>query len=110
MASSRDFLEYIREQLSATDDITYRAMMGEFIIYCRGRIIGGIYDDRFLVKPTAAAQAMMPQAEYQLPYPGAKEMLVVDNVDDRDFLYELVNAIADELPLPRRKKFTKSRP
>ena len=97
MASSRDFLEYIREQLSATDDITYRAMMGEFIIYCRGRIIGGIYDDRFLVKPTAAAQAMMPQAEYQLPYPGAKEMLVVDNVDDRDFLYELVNAIADNI-------------
>ncbi len=104
MASSREFLEYIREQLSNTDDITYRAMMGEYIIYCRGRIIGGIYDDRFLVKPTAAARAMMPAAESQLPYPGAKEMLVVDNVDDRVFLNELVNAIADEMPLPRRKR------
>ncbi|MBQ4252635.1 MAG: TfoX/Sxy family protein [Erysipelotrichaceae bacterium] len=104
MASSRDFLEYIREQLSDTEDIACRAMMGEFIIYCRGRIIGGIYDDRFLVKPTATARAMMPDAEYQLPYPGAKEMLVVDNVDDRDFLNQLVNAIADELPLPRRKR------
>ena len=104
MASSRDFLEYIREQLSATPDVTYRAMMGEFIIYCRGKIIGGIYDDRFLVKPTASARAMMPAAESQLPYPGAKEMLVVEEVDNRDFLNELVNAIADELPLPRRKK------
>ncbi|MBQ1878475.1 MAG: TfoX/Sxy family protein [Erysipelotrichaceae bacterium] len=104
MASSREFLEYIREQLSDTEDIAYRAMMGEFIIYCRGRIIGGIYDDRFLVKPTATARAMMPTAEYQLPYPGAKEMLAVDNVDDRVFLNQLVNAIADELPLPRRKR------
>ena len=110
MSSSKEYVDFILEQLSLLDGVTYRPMMGEFIIYCRGRIIGGIYDDRFLVKPTAAAQAMMPQAEYQLPYPGAKEMLVVDNVDDRDFLYELVNAIADELPLPRRKKFTKSRP
>ncbi len=104
MASSRGFLDFILEQLSDTQDITCRAMMGEYIIYCRGRIIGGIYDDRFLVKPTATARAMMPTAEYQLPYPGAKEMLAVDNVDDRDFLNQLVNAIADELPLPRQKR------
>ena len=104
MASSKEYLEYILEQLSDLDDITYRAMMGEYIIYYRGKIVGGIYDDRFLVKPVKAAIDMMPNADRELPYEGAKEMILVDNVEDRDFLNELLGAMYDELPAPRKKR------
>ena len=79
MASTKEYLDFILDQLSGLDEITYRAMMGEYIIYYRGRIVGGVYDDRFLVKPTKTAIAMMPDAERELPYEGAKEMLLVDN-------------------------------
>ena len=104
MASSRDYLDFILEQLSGLGNVTYRAMMGEYILYWRGKIIGGIYDDRFLVKPTKSAVAMMPDAAREIPYEGAKEMLLVDNVDSRDFLAELITAIYDELPSPKKKK------
>ena len=103
MASSKDYLEYILEQLSALDDISYRAMMGEYIIYYRGRIVGGIYDDRFLVKPTKSAKDMMPDADMELPYEGAKEMLLVDDVEDRKFMKELLEAMYPELPAPKKK-------
>lgn len=104
MASSKDYLNFILEQLSDLDGITYRAMMGEFIIYYRGKIAGGIYNDRLLVKPVRAAVEYMPNASYELPYDGAKEMLLVDEVDNRDFLTGLFNAMYDELPLPKPKK------
>ena len=104
MASSRDFLDFILEQLSGLGDVEYRAMMGEYIIYYRGRIVGGIYDDRFLVKPTESAQAMMPDALRQLPYEGAKEMLAVDDVENREFLCNLLESMYSELPEPKRKK------
>lgn len=103
MASSKDYLEFILEQLSDLDEITYRAMMGEYILYYRGKIIGGIYDDRLLVKPVKSAVAFMPDATFELPYEGAKEMLLVDDVDNRDFLAELFNAMYEELPLPKKK-------
>ena len=103
MASSREYLDFILEQLSGLDGITWRAMMGEYILYMRGKIVGGIYDDRFLVKPTQSALALMPDADRELPYEGAKEMLLVDNVDNREFLTELVTAMADELPAPKPK-------
>ena len=93
MATSKSYFEYISDQLSGLDDINFRMMMNEYIIYYRGRIVGGLYDDRFLVKPVKAAIAMMPDARYELPYEGAKEMLLVENTDDRDFLCELLNAI-----------------
>ena len=93
MASSKDYLEYILEQLSGLDDISYRAMMGEYIIYYRGKIIGGIYDDRFLVKPVKSAVAMMPDADMEPPYEGAKEMLLVDDVENRNVLGELLEAM-----------------
>ncbi len=96
MASSKDYLEYILDQLPGPEDVSYRAMMGEYIIYYRGRIVGGIYDDRFLVKPTKSALAMMPDAQRELPYEGAKEMLLVDDVEDREFLRELLEAMYDE--------------
>ena len=104
MASSKEYLDFILEHLSELDDVSYRAMMGEYILYYRGKIIGGIYDDRFLVKPTLSARAMMPQAEVELPYEGAKGMLVVDNVESRDFLTALIDAMYDELPASRKKK------
>ena len=104
MASSKEYLDFILDQLSGLDEISYRAMMGEYIVYYRGRIVGGIYDDRFLVKPTKSAVSMMPDADKELPYEGAKEMLLVDNVENREFLQELLNAMYDELPAPKKKK------
>ena len=103
MASSKEYLDFILEQLSGLKQVTYRAMMGEYILYWRGRIIGGIYDDRFLVNPTKSALAMMPEADREIPYEGAKEMLLVDNVDSREFLEGLLEAMYDELPAPRKK-------
>lgn len=104
MASSSDYLTFILEQLSDLNEITYRAMMGEYIIYYKGKIIGGIYDDRLLVKPVKAAVSLMTDAVYESPYEGAKEMLIVDNVDSREFLAELFNAMYDELPEPKKKR------
>ncbi len=104
MASSKEYLDFILEQLSELDDVSYRAMMGEYIIYYRGKVIGGIYDDRFLVKPTKSALAMMPNAKRELPYEGAKEMMLVDDVDNKGFLRELLDAMYGELPVPKKKK------
>ena len=104
MASSKEYLDFILEQLSELEDISYRAMMGEYIIYYRGKVVGGIYDDRFLVKPTKSAVSMMPNAEMELPYEGAKEMLLVDDVDNREFLRELLEAMYEELPTPKNMK------
>ena len=104
MASSKEYLDFILDQLSGLDGVSYRAMMGEYIIYFRGKIPGGIYDDRFLVKPVPAALALLPDAEREIPYDGGKEMLLVDNVDDRFFLRELLEAMYDELPAPKTRK------
>ena len=102
MASSKEYLDFILEKLSELDNISYRAMMSEYIIYYRGKIIGGIYDNRFLVKPVKSAMVLMPDADKQPPYQGGKEMLLVDNVDSSSFLCALVQAMYDELPAPRR--------
>ena len=104
MASTKEYLDYILEQLSELNDISYRAMMGEYIIYYRGKVVGGIYDDRFLVKPTKSAKEKMPEAEMQLPYDGAKEMILVDDVENKEFLKGLFEAMYDELPAPKKKK------
>ena len=104
MASRKEYLDFILEQLSKLEEIAYRAMMGEYIIYYRGKIIGGIYDDRLLVKPVKSAILLMPDANYELPYEGAKEMLLVNDVDSKDFLTRLFNAMYNELPAPKKKK------
>ena len=104
MASSKDYLDFILEQLSELDDITYRTMMGEYVIYYRGKVVGGIYDDRFLVKPVKSAVKMMPEADVELPYEGAKEMLLVDNVENKEFLCNLFEEMYEELPAPKKKK------
>ena len=102
MASSKEYLDFIMDQLADLEDVKVRAMMGEYIIYYRGKIVGGIYDDRFLVKPVPAAVALMPDAQKELPYEGAKEMLLVDNVDNREFMCNLLRAMYDELPTPKK--------
>ena len=104
MATKKEYLDYVLEQLSDVEGISSRAMMGEYILYCQGKIFGGVYDDRFLVKPTKSARAMMPDAALELPYEGAKPMLLVENVDDRAFLRELVSAMLPELPAPKKRK------
>ena len=104
MASTKEYLYFILDQLSELNDITYKAMMGEYIIYYQNKIVGGIYDNRFLVKPTKSAKELMPDAPLALPYEGAKEMLLVENVDSREFLANLLNAMFGELPAPKRKK------
>ena len=103
MASTKGYLEFILEQLSELDGITHRTMMGEYILYYRGRIFGGIYDDRLLVKPVPAAVKLMPDAEMEMPYDGAKEMILVNDVDDRGFLKNLVESMWEELPEKKRK-------
>ncbi|MCR5653587.1 MAG: TfoX/Sxy family protein [Ruminococcus sp.] len=104
MASSKEYLDFVLEQLSALSDITYRAMMGEYIIYYQGKIVGGIYDDRFLIKPVKSAISLLPDAVYELPYEGAKEMLLVDEVDNRELMAELFNVMLPELPAPKKRK------
>ena len=103
MASSKEYLHFILEQLSDLESVSYRSMMGEFILYDRGKIVGGIYDDRLLVKKTTSASKLMPAAICDLPYEGAKEMLLVDEVDSKAFLTKLFEAMYDELPPPKRK-------
>lgn len=107
MASSKEYLTFILEQLSDLDGVSYRAMMGEYILYYEEKIIGGIYDDRLLVKPVKAAQKYIPEAVLVSPYPGAKEMLLVDNVDSKDYLTTLFKAMFDELPAPKAKRKNK---
>lgn len=104
MASSKEYLDFILEQCSELEDFTYRAMMGEYILYYQGKIVGGIYDDRLLVKSVKSAVEYMPNAEYELPYEGAKEMLMVDNVDNREYLTGLFRVMVEELPAPKAKK------
>ncbi len=104
MASTKQYLDFILDCLSGLEGISFRPMMGEYILYYNGKVFGGIYDDRFLVKPTKSARELMPQAQYELPYEGAKEMLLADNIEDREFMKELVEAIFPELPEPKKRR------
>ena len=104
MASSREYLDFIMEQLSGSEDVSYRAMMGEYIIYYRGKAVGGIYDDRFLVKPVKAAKELMPDADIELPYEGAKEMLLVNELENKEFLRQLLESMYEELSATKKRK------
>ena len=103
MPSSKEYLDFVLEELSLLDNISYKAMMGEYIIYYRGKIIGGIYDNRFLVKNVKSAREKMPDAELELPYEGAKEMLLVNNIENKEFLHELFDAMFAELPEVKKR-------
>ena len=104
MASTKEYLEFVLEQLSELDDITSRAMMGEYVLYYQGKVFGGIYDNRFLVKPTKSAVQLMPDAQSELPYEGAKPMLLVDNIEDKAFLKKLVETMSADLLQPKKRK------
>ena len=108
MASSKEYLHFILEQLSDLEDISYRSMMGEYILYYQGKIVGGVYDDRLLVKKTRSALECMPAAICDFPYEGAKEMLLVEEVDNKEFLTKLFEAMYDELPLPKPRRREKA--
>ena len=110
MASSREYLDFVLDQLSGLEGVSQKAMMGEYLIYYQGKLVGGIYDDRLLVKPTASAKGMLPDSPLELPYEGAKEMLLVDSVDDRAFLNELLPALWEELPAPGKRKARDAKP
>ena len=103
MASTKEYLDFVLEQLSELDEVSIRAMMGEYILYYRGRVFGGIYDDRLLVKPVPAAVKLIPDATMDLPYEGTKEMILVEDVDNREFLCDLVRSMWEELPEKKRK-------
>ena len=104
MSSSKGYLEFVLDQLSGLRGITHRAMMGEYIIYYQGKVIGGIYDDRFLMKNTGSARQLMPDAPLEIPYEGGSPMILVEDIDDREFLEKLFDSMVDELPAPKRKK------
>ena len=104
MSSQKEYLDYILEQLSLSEDIAYRAMMGEYIIYYKGKVVGGIYDDRFLVKDIKAAREMLPDANLEIPYDGAKKMIRVYNREDKECMKTLMEKMYPELPEPKRKK------
>ena len=103
MASTKEYLEYVREQLRDLEEITFRPMMGEYVLYYQGKVVGGIYDDRLLLKPTASTLNLMKKATYALPYEGAKEMLVAD-IDDKALMEQLIPAIAADLPVSGKRK------
>lgn len=104
MSSSKDYLYYILDQLHDCKEISFLSMMGEYIIYYQGKIIGGIYDDRFLIKPTKIALELIKEPVYEVPYPGAKEMILIDNIEDKNFFKELLDLMVKELPMPKNKK------
>ncbi len=104
MASTREYLDFVLEQLSGLDDISFRAMMGEFIIYYKGKIIGGVYDNRLLVKPVPAVLSLVADPRYELPYEGAKEMILVEDIDNKEFLARLVSSMYEELPEAKKKR------
>ena len=104
MPSAKEYLDFVLEQLSDLSDISYKSMMGEYIIYYQGKIIGGIYDNRLLIKPTKTAKIKMPDSPLEQPYENAKEMLLVENMDNREFLNDLLNSIIDELPAPKKRR------
>ena len=101
MASSKEYIEFVLDQCNS---LSARAMMGEYVLYYGGKVVGGVYDNRLLVKPTPSAKALIPNAEHQLPYEGAKEMLLVENIENRDFLRQLFEAMYEELPEPKKRK------
>lgn len=104
MSSTKEYLNYIFDQLSLLEEVSHRAMFGEYLIYYRGKIVGGIYDDRFLLKPVDSVLKLIPDAEYQIPYEGAKPMILAENIEDREFMCRLLNEMYEELPIPKKRK------
>lgn len=103
MATTKEYKDYILEQLSECENITCRAMMGEYLLYSNGKLFGGIYDNRLLVKTTKSAKALLLETKEELPYEGAKPMLLTEEIENKQFLKELVEAMYSDLPTPKKK-------
>ena len=104
MSSSNQYLDFVLDLLGELEDVAHRKMMGGYVLYYRGKVIGGIYrGDRFLLKVTPASERLLPGAPRATPYEGAKEMLLVE-VEDRDTLHDVVDAMWEELPAPKQRK------
>ena len=97
MPSTREYLDFVMDQLSELGEVSYRAMMGEYVIYYRGKVVAGIYDDRFLVKPTPGARKILPNAPMEIPYPRGKAMIMVEDIENRDLLRTLFDAVYTDL-------------
>ena len=109
MASSKEYLQFLLKQLSGLEGVRYRAMMGEYVLYYRDKVVGGIYDNCLLVKPVESAKLYLPVVIYKQPYEGAKDMLLIENVDDAAFLCGLIEEMYEELPMPKPKSQRKKR-
>ena len=103
MSSTDQYLEFVLDLLGELDDVAHHKMMGEYVLYYRSKVVGGIYDDRFLLKVTPASERLLPEAPRAIPYEGAKEMLLVE-IEDRDALFDVVSAMWEELPVPKQRK------
>ncbi len=105
MASTKEYLDFVLEQLSSLEGIRVRPMMEEYVLYCEGKVIGGVYDDRLLLKAVPAAMRLLDEEGLETvlerPYEGAKEMLLID-VDRRELLCRMAQTIAEHLPAPAR--------
>lgn len=104
MPSSDEYLEFILDQLRGLDDVSHKKMMGEFILYFKGKVVGGIYDNRLLVKDVPSVHSFLPDCRLELPYEGAKPMVAVDDVDNSDLLCRIIEAVCDALPKPKPKR------
>ena len=102
MSSTREYMDFVMDQLSDLDDVSFRAMMGEYVIYYRGKVVAGVYDDRLLVKPTNTAQKIIPNAPMEIPYPGGKPMIMIEDVENRELLQNLFDAVYTEIPAPKK--------
>ena len=102
MSSTDQYLEFVLDLLGELDDVAHHKMMGEYVLYYRSKVVGGIYDDRFLLKVTPASERLLPEAPRAIPYEGAKEMLLVE-VEDRDALRDVVDAMWEEVPTPKKR-------
>ena len=104
MASSKEYLTFILDQFSELEEMSYRPMMGEYILYYRGKIIGGIYDNRLLLKPVKVILDQLGQTRLERPYEGAKEMILLEDLEDKSFLARLIKDMYEVLPAPKVKK------
>ena len=104
MASSKEYLAFILDQFSELEEMSYRPMMGEYILYYRGKVIGGIYDNRLLLKPVKVVMDQLGQTRLERPYEGAKEMILLEDLEDKSFLANLIKEMYAYLPAPKVKK------
>ena len=104
MATDQEFIEFIIDQISGVKGISCRKMFGEYAVYCEGKVVALVADNQLFVKPTAGGRAFLGEVVEAPAYPGAKPSFLIDDIDDRDRLCELIRITTKEVPLPKPKK------